>query len=199
MEDTLSSSDHDSSSLSHIGLFGFPFVPRPGARHPTSSPRPSSAITCKAISAHFLRNNSREEGGTYVPLFGATAGSFSFRKKKKRARHAARTSLAHSRPRMLCVITHYPLDPGLWKKPTSAIVESSLHKVLGPRPPRTIFQHFSALSSATIGSLRCSSKSANRFSPRSCLHALDRSILLPHPWLPSFSRGLLLSGPPMAS
>ena len=37
------------------------------------------------------------------------------------------------------------------------------------------------------------------FSPGCCLHALDRSILLLHPWLPSFSRELLLSGNPAAS
>ena len=54
------------------------------------------------------------------------------------------------------------------------------------------------LSSATIGSSRCSSekcKSCLVSSQECCLHAWDRGILLLHPWLPSFSRGLLLVGP----
>ena len=37
------------------------------------------------------------------------------------------------------------------------------------------------------------------FFPGCCLHAWGRSILLLHLWLPSFSRGLLLFGPPVAS
>ena len=75
----------------------------------------------------------------------------------------------------------------LWKKPTPAIARHSLQDL-----PVKFSTHFRALSSVTIGSLRCSSQ-------RCCLHALDRGILLPHPWLPSLSTGLLLSGPPVAS
>ena len=41
--------------------------------------------------------------------------------------------------------------------------------------------------------------SALRKGLKVCLRALDRSILRPHPWLPSISRGFLLSGPPVAS
>ena len=53
----------------------------------------------------------------------------------------------------------------LWRKPTLAIGGRFLHKA--PRDNKlssTKSQHFRALSSATIGSLRCSSHSSNRVS-----------------------------------
>ena len=123
LEDTLSSSDHDSPSLSHIGLFGQPIFhssPKPGTWHPSPS-LPSSAITCKAMSAHFLEDISREEGGTDVsieegawrshcptPLLAPSESG------RKRARHAARTSLAHSTMdavrKHTHTHTHYPSD-----------------------------------------------------------------------------------------
>ena len=64
LEETLSSSDQASPSLSHIGLFGQPIFhssPRPGTWHPSPSLTPS-AITCKATSAHFLRTSAEKRG-----------------------------------------------------------------------------------------------------------------------------------------
>ena len=153
---------------------------------------------CMAISAHFLRTSAekrevRSQRPAPLPV--------PFVSGRKRARHAAHTSLAHSIPWTRCANTHYPSDPSwakrpppqigfshkLWRKPTPAITRHpSAKQALGPRPLIQIFHtHFRALSSATIGSLRCSSQSAN--------------LVLFLPWLPSFPRGLQLFGPPAAS
>ena len=86
----------------------------------------------------------------------------------------------------------------LWRKPTHC----SLHKVLGPRPFSHEFStHFRASSSATVGSLRCSSQNADRvlFLPRmlssrsgslqssprilACLHFPDSFCFLGLLWL----------------
>ena len=72
---------------------------------------PLPALKCMPISAHFLRTSAEKMGvrmsaakkGLEVLLRGIVAGSFSTGRKK--SSHAARTSVAHSTPRMLCV-TH---------------------------------------------------------------------------------------------
>ena len=43
-----------------LDSLGNPFSPRPRARHPSSPPLPSSALECKAISAHFLRTSAEK-------------------------------------------------------------------------------------------------------------------------------------------
>ena len=112
--------------------------------------------------------------GFTVSLPGIDAGSFPIR--KKRARHAARTSQAHSTPRMLCVNTHCPSDPGGAKGPSKSVSPTNYggrqHRPLGNASStrfsgqQTLQHEFSthlrALSSATFGSLRCSSRSSNR-------------------------------------
>ena len=146
-----------------------------------------------------LEDISREEVGTDVRIDERAEGLTVRRNRQlpsesgsKRARHAARTSLAHSIPWTLCANTHYPSDPsGAKRPPRSAsptkfgksqrqpLVKAPSPKVVGPRPsilPHTAGQcnldatkassqqippTFGALSSATIGSLRCSSQSAN--------------------------------------
>ena len=99
LEETVSSSDQASPSLSHIGLVGQPNFhasPRSGAWHPSSPPLPSSAMKCRAISAHFLRTSAEKKGGRgrggvrmsalkkglNVSVRGIVAGSFFIRKKK---------------------------------------------------------------------------------------------------------------------
>ena len=127
---------------------------------------------------------------------------------RKRARHTARTSLAHSTPRMLCVNTHYPSDPSRAKCPSrSAFLTNfggSQHRPLeiasstrfsGQQTHQPEFStHFRALSSATIGSMRCSSHSSNRvlFLPRCCPCDLDHRNPFSCPGLLSFSKELSL-------
>ena len=63
LDETLSSSDQASSSLSHVGLSGQPKLhmsPNPGVRQPLFSTLPSSAIRCMPISAHFLRTSAEK-------------------------------------------------------------------------------------------------------------------------------------------
>ena len=104
LEDTLSSSDQASPSLSPtLVSLGNPLSLRPLDQE-SSPPLPSSAITCKAMSAHILRT-SAEKGVRMSAL------------RRRRARHAARTSLAHSTPWMLCVNTHHPSDPSRATRP----------------------------------------------------------------------------------
>ena len=79
-------------------------------------------IKCKAISAHFLRTSTEKtrarlpslKKGLKVYPASSPAPSESGR---KRGRHAAHTSLAHSTPWMLCVKTHHPSDPSGAKTP----------------------------------------------------------------------------------
>ena len=57
-----------------------------------------------------------------------------------------------------------PLFPQTLEEANARHCETPFHRSLGPRPSNTIFHthtHFRALSSATIGSLMCSSQSAN--------------------------------------
>ena len=90
LEHALSSSDQASSPT--LDCLGSPFHIRPQDQgHGRPSPcLPSSAIKCKAISAHFLRTSAEKEGvrmsalkkGLKVSLPGTVAGSFLIRKKK---------------------------------------------------------------------------------------------------------------------
>ena len=110
--------------------------------------------------------------------------------------------LAHATPWMLCVNTHYRIQLGphalqIGFFPQTLEETNTVHwRMLPPQSTRaTTFQHeFSTHFKGIFEVLIVSC-----FSPGCCLHALDRSILLLHPWLPSFSRELLFSGNPAAS
>ena len=118
-----SSSDQASPSLSHFGLFRQPIFhssTSSGTWNPSPS-LPSDVITCKAMSAHFLRI-SGEEGAGRMP--GGAEGLTVRRNRRlllnqeeRRARDATRTTLARSTPWMLCVNTHYQSDPSRAKRP----------------------------------------------------------------------------------
>ena len=135
------------------------------------------------MSAHFLRKSAEKQGGAdgsskeelEVSFTPASSPALSA-SGRRRARHAARTSLAHSTPRMLCVSTHYPSDPNRAKRPPRLASPTDFGGSVR-RPlevaPSTSFSgqqtlqhefstHFKALSSATIGSLRCSFHRSNR-------------------------------------
>ena len=145
-EDTLSSSDQASPSLSHTGLFWQPIF----------SASSFFRDQVQGDERALLEDIPRERGvrmsalkkGLKVSLRGTVAGSF--RIKKKKSSPCGRTSLAHSTPWMLCVNTHFPSDPSWAKRrPISALKEANtghrrtLHpQSLEPRPAGTNFNTF---------------------------------------------------------
>ena len=114
-----------------LDSLGSPFSIRsPGQEHDIHLLRllPSSEIKCKAISAHSLEDISRDEGSTDVSteegaenLITSASSSAPSESERKRARHAAHTSLAHSTPWMLCLNTHNPSDPSWAKRPPRSV------------------------------------------------------------------------------
>ena len=147
------------------GFFGQPYVhmsPKSGEESLSDRRAPSSAIICKPIKAHAFTVSAEMQGPSSIKS-ARTIGSF-FR--RKRAHHAARTSLAHSDAWRLCANTRCPTDPhGAKRPPRSASstnfgepVPTSLRSILSPagthpEPPNissTAFpKHFKALSRAT--------------------------------------------------
>ena len=131
-------------------------------------PLPSSAIKCRAINAP---TPAPSESG------------------RRRARHAARTSLAHSTPWILCVSTHYPSDPPRSASPTDfggslrkPLENASFPPALGPKPSSTNFQHISELDPVPQSDLRGALPKVlilSCFSTECCLHALDRQYSSP--------------------
>ena len=144
---------------------------------------------CKATSSHFLRTSAEKRRKRTEGLTVRRIRRLLLNQEEKEL--AMRPILPWHFPfHLRCAQTHTihriqvgqtPSQIGfshkLRRKPTAAIGASTFSKVLGPRPPILIFHtHFRILS--------C-------FFPGCCLHAWDRGIFLLHPWLPSFSRGLL--------
>ena len=131
---------------------------------------PSSAIKCRARSAHFLVTSAMKKEGVDVSREEGAKGLATQHRRllvlhqdEKSSRHAAHTSLPHSTPLMLCVNTHYPTGPRRAKRPPRSAsptdVGGSLRKPLGPQ--HEFSTHFNALSGATIESLRCSSNNSS--------------------------------------
>ena len=163
--------DQPSPSLSHIGPFGQPYLhrsPKSGVRQSLSPPLPSSAVGCMAMSARFLRTSAEKRGSADVSSEeGAEGLATRHYRRLLLNRHAARTSLAHSTPRMLCVNTHYPTGPSWAKRPPRSASPTDVGRSLR-KPLETTHTtrsradnqawhefstHFNALSSATIGFL----------------------------------------------
>ena len=175
------------SLLSHWVLWAahFPFITQ--TRDVTSSPcLPSSAIECKAISAHCIRTSAEKKGmrmsalmkGLKVSLPGATAGSFSNQKEKELAVWPA-------------LPLHIPpnrLSPQTLEEASASHCKTLLPPTTRPRPPKRIFHTLQGFVQCHIWIFevlfpKCSSCLVLR---RCFLHAWSRSILLLHPWLPAF-------------
>ena len=126
------------SLLSHWVLWAahFPFITQ--TRDVTSSPcLPSSAIECKAISAHCLRTSAEKKGmrmstlmkGLKVSLPGATAGSFSNQKEKELVVWPA-------------LPLHIPpnrLFPQTLEEASASHCKTLLPPTTRPRPPKRFF------------------------------------------------------------
>ena len=97
---------------------------------------------------------------------------------------------------MLCVNTRYPLDPSGAKRLPDRSVTQTLEEAHASHcktlPPQSTRAKTSSTNSPHTSGL-CPVPQMDLWD------AKDRSIILPHPWTPSFTSGLLLSGPPVAS
>ena len=113
---------------------------------------------------------------------------------RRRARRAARTPWNAVCERTLSIGSKWGRTPSqigfshrLWRKPTPAIARHSFHQALGPRPLIRFLhtlQDFVQCHNSIFEVLFPECKSC-LVPPGCCLHPLDRSIILPNPWLPS--------------
>ena len=149
--------------------------------------------------------------GLNASLTGTVHGSFLIKKKKSSPCGPYFSGTFHSmdavRKYTLSIGSKWSQTPSqigfshkLWRKPTPAITRHPSTKLSGRELPIRILhtlQSFYPVPQSDL--LKCSFPKVlilSCFSPGCSLHAWDRSFLLLHPWLPSVSRGLLLSGPP---
>ena len=94
------------------------------------------------VCAHFLRTSAEKKGARMSAEQGQKsrflASSPAPPEPRRRARHASRTSLAHSTRRMLCVNTHNPTGPSRAKRDVCASHCRRLSQEgLGPTNSRT--------------------------------------------------------------
>ena len=160
-----------------------------------------------------LEDISGEEGGTDVSIDERAEGLTTRPRRRlllesgrKRARCAARSSLAHPTPWTLCVNTHYPSDPSRAKRPSQIgfshrpLEEANAGHCKTLLPPSTRAEtsktNFPHTLQGFIQRPTWIFEVLVLFLPRMLS---SRSgvvvVLLLHPWLPSFSRGRLLSEP----
>ena len=203
LDETLSSSDQASSSHSHMGLLGQPYFHVSQIRR---LPITWLHSTQTSQGSHQKRRvcgcypQRKDQGSPCLALLSAPSESTT-----KRA--AARTSLAHSTPRMLCESSHYPTGPSKTRRPPSSASSTKVEENLSPHHCEASFfaslkpdlshrfsRHFKPLSNATIESLRCSSTVpvVLYFFPKCWVRVLGHQTPLSCPLPPSFSKGLLL-------